>query len=103
MLVQVDQKDQKQQLRNVPTVVIERSHMMIHFSNMPLNVQNEFYSWIHDDEGCSRWLCNYCRIKLAIPTGSLTWFCDDHVDMHKEDDNFEQEQSSKLIQEMINE
>lgn len=65
--------------------------------------QNEFYSWVNENEGCSRWLCNYCRIKLAIPTDSLTWFCDDHVDMHQEDDNFEEEQSPELIQNMNSE
>ncbi|CAF1015489.1 unnamed protein product [Rotaria sordida] len=59
--------------------------------------QLEYYSWINDNEECSRWLCNYCRIKLAIPTDSTTWFCNDHADMHIEDDTFEQEQSSELI------
>ncbi|CAF1648070.1 unnamed protein product [Adineta ricciae] len=59
--------------------------------------QNEYYSWINDNEGCSRWLCNYCRIKLSIPTDSLTWFCDDHVDMHTEDDSIGKEQSPELI------
>jgi len=62
--------------------------------------QVEFYPWINDDEGCSRWLCNYCRIKLAIPTDSLTWFCDDHAEMHMEDGIFEEEQSQELIQDM---
>ena len=65
--------------------------------------QNEFYSWIDDDEGCSRWLCNYCRIKLAISTDCLTWFCEDHIDMHHEDDSFEQGQSPEQIQDMDSE
>jgi len=60
--------------------------------------QCEFYSWINDDEQCSRWLCNYCRIKLAIPIDSLNWFCDDHVDMHKEDDSLEAEYPCEQIQ-----
>ncbi len=59
--------------------------------------QVEFYSWFNDNEGCSRWLCNYCRIKLAIPTDSITWFCADHADVHMEDNTFEQEQSPELI------
>ena len=56
--------------------------------------QSEFYTWISDNEGCFRWLCNYCRIKSIIPIDSLTWFCDDHVDMHKEDDTFDKESHS---------
>jgi hypothetical protein len=46
---------------------------------------------------------DYCRIKLSIPPDSLTWFCDDHIDMHKENDSFEQEQSPELIQDLDSE
>jgi hypothetical protein len=56
----------------------------------------EFYSWIDDVQGCSRWLCNYCRIKLSIPTDSTSWFCSDHVDMHREDDASAEESSKKF-------
>ncbi|CAF4969970.1 unnamed protein product [Rotaria sp. Silwood1] len=47
--------------------------------------QNEQFRWIDSEENCSRWLCNYCRIKLGINIDSI-WFCDDHVDMHHEED-----------------
>ncbi|CAF2052518.1 unnamed protein product [Rotaria magnacalcarata] len=40
------------------------------------------------DENGSRWLCNYCRIKLGIDVDSM-WFCDDHVDIHLDDDEDE--------------
>ncbi|CAF3918967.1 unnamed protein product [Rotaria sp. Silwood1] len=50
--------------------------------------QNEQFQWIDLEENCSRWLCNYCRIKLAIAVDSA-WFCDDHVDMHHEEDENE--------------
>jgi len=60
--------------------------------------QSDYYEWINDDEGCSRWLCNHCRVKLAIPTDSTTWFCDDHIDMHQEDDSCVQEQSNISVE-----
>ncbi|CAF2775897.1 unnamed protein product [Rotaria sp. Silwood2] len=55
--------------------------------------QNEQFQWIDFDENCSRWLCNYCRIKLSIKVDSI-WFCDDHIDIHCEenendDENFD--------------
>ncbi|CAF1353559.1 unnamed protein product [Rotaria sordida] len=50
--------------------------------------QNEQFQWIDLDENYSRWLCNYCRIKLAIAEDPV-WFCDDHVDMHREEDENE--------------
>jgi hypothetical protein len=45
--------------------------------------QNEFYDWIADS--CSRWLCNTCRIKLGVSIETISWFCDDCVDMHLEE------------------
>ncbi|CAF4032391.1 unnamed protein product [Rotaria magnacalcarata] len=47
--------------------------------------QNEQFQWIDYEDNCSRWLCNFCRIKLSIEIESI-WFCDDHADMHLEDD-----------------
>jgi hypothetical protein len=37
--------------------------------------------------------CNYCRIKFGIKVDSI-WFCDDHVDIHRQenendDENFD--------------
>ena len=46
--------------------------------------QNEYYSWIDDDDSCRRWLCNFCRIKLAVSTDTYNWFCDDHQHIHDE-------------------
>ena len=46
--------------------------------------QNESYQWIDEEDSCRRWLCNFCRIKLAISTETTSWFCDDHEDMHGE-------------------
>lgn len=46
--------------------------------------QNEYYQWIHEDDSCRRWLCNFCRIKLAISTDTHSWFCDDHQHIHDE-------------------
>ena len=46
--------------------------------------QNETYSWIDEAESCRRWLCNYCRIQLAIPINTNFWFCDDHCGMPEE-------------------
>ncbi|CAF5012422.1 unnamed protein product, partial [Rotaria sp. Silwood1] len=48
--------------------------------------QHEEYTWIDEEDSCCRWLCNFCRIKLAIPTETKAWFCDDHRDMHEEAD-----------------
>ncbi|CAF2551925.1 unnamed protein product [Rotaria sp. Silwood2] len=45
--------------------------------------QNEYYDWIEDN--CSRWLCNTCRIKLAVSIESTSWFCEDCIDMHEEE------------------
>ncbi|CAF1519124.1 unnamed protein product, partial [Rotaria magnacalcarata] len=46
--------------------------------------QNEYYDWVEDNY--SRWLCNTCRIKLGISTESTTWFCEDCIDMHEEEE-----------------
>ncbi|CAF0838331.1 unnamed protein product [Rotaria sordida] len=46
--------------------------------------QTEYYDWVEDN--CSRWLCNTCRIKLGISTESTTWFCEDCIDMHEEEE-----------------
>jgi len=46
--------------------------------------QSEYYQWIDEEDSCRRWLCNFCRIKLAIPIDTNSWFCDDHQDMHEE-------------------
>ena len=47
--------------------------------------QSDHIDWIDYIENCSRWLCNGCRIKLSIATDSV-WFCSDHVDMHNDQD-----------------
>ncbi|CAF2095919.1 unnamed protein product [Rotaria magnacalcarata] len=46
--------------------------------------QHEEYEWVDAEDSCRRWLCNFCRIKLAISTDTNTWFCEDHRDMHEE-------------------
>lgn len=46
--------------------------------------QSDDYEWIDEDDSCRRWLCNFCRIKMAITTDTNTWFCDDHQEMHEE-------------------
>ncbi len=46
--------------------------------------QSDVYEWIDEDDSCRRWLCNFCRIKMAISTDTNTWFCDDHREMHEE-------------------
>jgi hypothetical protein len=45
--------------------------------------QNEYYDWINEEESCRRWLCNSCRLKLAISTDTKSWFCDDHSETHE--------------------
>ncbi len=46
--------------------------------------QHDEYEWVDEEDSCRRWLCNFCRIRLAIPTDTNTWFCEDHHDMHEE-------------------
>ncbi|CAF1642712.1 unnamed protein product, partial [Didymodactylos carnosus] len=48
--------------------------------------QNDFNDWVEHEDNCSRWLCNVCRILLSIPVDSTTWFCEDHLDMHIEEE-----------------
>ena len=50
--------------------------------------QSDQFDWVDYEDNCSRWLCNGCRIKLAIDIDSL-WFCGDHQDMHDDDENKE--------------
>ncbi|CAF4851930.1 unnamed protein product [Rotaria sp. Silwood2] len=52
--------------------------------------QADQFSWIEFEDGCSRWLCNGCRIKLNITTDSI-WLCSDHIDMHIDSDENENE------------
>ncbi|UJR29731.1 hypothetical protein I4U23_017279 [Adineta vaga] len=42
--------------------------------------QQEYYDWI--EVNCSRWLRNVCRVKLRISIDTLSWFCEDCIDMH---------------------
>lgn len=42
--------------------------------------QQEYYDWI--PASCSRWLCNVCRVKLGISIDTLSWFCEDCINMH---------------------
>ena len=46
--------------------------------------QDEYFDWIDEQDSCRRWLCNFCRIKSAIPTDTKSWFCDEHEEMHEE-------------------
>ena len=46
--------------------------------------QHEEYEWVDEEDSCRRWLCNFCRIRLAIPTDTNAWFCEDHREMHEE-------------------
>lgn len=45
---------------------------------------------VDEQDSCSRWLCNGCRIKLSISTEGV-WFCSDHVDMHTEEEKMNEE------------
>ncbi|CAF5192010.1 unnamed protein product, partial [Rotaria magnacalcarata] len=45
--------------------------------------QHEEYNWVDEEDPCRRWLCNFCRIKLAVPTETSVWFCEDHRDIHE--------------------
>ncbi|CAF2059013.1 unnamed protein product [Rotaria magnacalcarata] len=45
--------------------------------------QHEEYNWVDEEDSCRRWLCNFCRIKLAVPTETGVWFCEDHRDIHE--------------------
>ncbi|CAM4903492.1 unnamed protein product [Rotaria socialis] len=46
--------------------------------------QHEEYNWVDEEDSCRRRLCNFCRIKLAAPTETSVWFCEDHRDIHEE-------------------
>ena len=46
--------------------------------------QHDKYEWVDKEDSCRLWLCNFYCIKLAIPTHTYTWFCEDQRDMHKE-------------------
>ena len=48
--------------------------------------QHDESDWVDEEESCRRWLCDFCRIKLAISTETNAWFCDDHCDMHQENE-----------------
>ena len=47
--------------------------------------QSDYTDWTVYTGNCSRWLCNGCRIKLNVAANSI-WFCPDHVDMHSDQD-----------------
>jgi hypothetical protein len=47
--------------------------------------QSDEFDWVDLYDNCSRWFCNGCRIKLGIST-DLMWFCNDHKDMHSEEE-----------------